>query len=116
MNMVVAPTRSRISKGECSVALALVAMAQKNMDLTIENLIAHREGEKKSLWSAQNLSIGVLEWKIDLFFSPLLFILGAKQTFPSHTCQDWRALTLGVLRQQARCTRPRPSRNITRSM
>ncbi|GJJ72379.1 sorting nexin-8 [Entomortierella parvispora] len=43
MNMVVAPTRSRISKGECSVALALVAMAQKNMDLTIENLIAHRE-------------------------------------------------------------------------
>ncbi|KAI1295963.1 Sorting nexin mvp1 [Mortierella claussenii] len=43
MNIVVAPTRSRISKGECSVALALVAMAQKNMDLTIENLTAHRE-------------------------------------------------------------------------
>ncbi|KAF9097350.1 Sorting nexin mvp1 [Mortierella sp. GBA35] len=43
MNIVVAPTRSRITKGECSVALALVAMAQKNMDLTIENLTAHRE-------------------------------------------------------------------------
>ncbi|KAF9896283.1 Sorting nexin mvp1, partial [Lobosporangium transversale] len=42
MNMVVAPTRSRITKGECSVVLALVAMAQKNMDLTIENLTAHR--------------------------------------------------------------------------
>ncbi|KAG9323171.1 hypothetical protein KVV02_001802 [Mortierella alpina] len=43
MNIVVAPTRSRITKGECSVALALVAMAQKNMDLSIENLTAHRE-------------------------------------------------------------------------
>ncbi|KAG0204636.1 sorting nexin [Mortierella sp. GBA30] len=43
MNIVVAPTRSRITKGECSVALALVAMAQKSMDLTIENLTAHRE-------------------------------------------------------------------------
>ncbi|KAG0029109.1 Sorting nexin mvp1 [Podila clonocystis] len=43
LNIVVAPTRSRITKGECSVALALVAMAQKNMDLTIENLTAHRE-------------------------------------------------------------------------
>ncbi|KAF9332127.1 Sorting nexin mvp1 [Podila minutissima] len=43
LNIVVAPTRSRVTKGECSVALALVAMAQKNMDLTIENLIAHRE-------------------------------------------------------------------------
>ncbi|KAG0056308.1 Sorting nexin mvp1 [Gryganskiella cystojenkinii] len=43
LNIVVAPTRSRISKGECSVTLALVAMAQKNMDLTIESLIAHRE-------------------------------------------------------------------------
>ncbi|KAF9431543.1 Sorting nexin mvp1 [Entomortierella beljakovae] len=43
MNMVVAPTRSRVTKGECSVALALVAMAQKNMTLTIENLTAHRE-------------------------------------------------------------------------
>ncbi|KAK3821589.1 MAG: hypothetical protein J3Q66DRAFT_333700 [Benniella sp.] len=42
MNMVFAPTRSRITKSECSVALALVAMAQKNMDLTIENLKAHR--------------------------------------------------------------------------
>ncbi|KAF8931445.1 Sorting nexin mvp1, partial [Dissophora ornata] len=41
--IVVAPTRSRITKGECSVTLALVAMAQKNMDLTIENLTAHRE-------------------------------------------------------------------------
>ncbi|KAG9069558.1 sorting nexin [Linnemannia hyalina] len=44
LNIVVAPTRSRITKGECSVALALVAMAQKNMDLSIENLTAHREG------------------------------------------------------------------------
>ncbi|KAG0357312.1 Sorting nexin mvp1 [Podila minutissima] len=43
LNIVVAPTRSRVTKGECSVALALVAMAQKNMDLTIENLTAHRE-------------------------------------------------------------------------
>ncbi|KAF9149780.1 Sorting nexin mvp1 [Linnemannia schmuckeri] len=43
LNIVVAPTRSRITKGECSVALALVAMAQKNMELTIENLTAHRE-------------------------------------------------------------------------
>ncbi|KAF9911933.1 Sorting nexin mvp1 [Lobosporangium transversale] len=43
MNIVVAPTRSRITKGECSVTLALVAMAQKNMDLTIENLAMHRE-------------------------------------------------------------------------
>ncbi|KAG0370067.1 Sorting nexin mvp1 [Gamsiella multidivaricata] len=43
LNIVVAPTRSRITKGECSVTLALVAMAQKNMDLTIENLTAHRE-------------------------------------------------------------------------
>ncbi|GJJ75226.1 sorting nexin-8 [Entomortierella parvispora] len=43
LNIAVAPTRSRISKGECSVTLALVAMAQKNMDLSIENLIAHRE-------------------------------------------------------------------------
>ncbi|KAF9412599.1 sorting nexin [Podila epigama] len=43
LNMVIAPTRSRITKGECSVALALTAMAQKNMDLTIENLTAHRE-------------------------------------------------------------------------
>ncbi|KAF9996555.1 Sorting nexin mvp1 [Entomortierella chlamydospora] len=43
LNIVVAPTRSRITKGECSVTLALVAMAQKNMDLTIENLTTHRE-------------------------------------------------------------------------
>ncbi|KAF8925655.1 Sorting nexin mvp1, partial [Haplosporangium gracile] len=43
LNIVVTPTQSRISKGECSVTLALVAMAQKNMDLTVENLIAHRE-------------------------------------------------------------------------
>ncbi|KAF9545475.1 Sorting nexin mvp1 [Mortierella hygrophila] len=43
LNIVVAPTRSRITKGECSVALALVAMAQKNMELSIENLTAHRE-------------------------------------------------------------------------
>ncbi|KAF9924536.1 Sorting nexin mvp1 [Linnemannia zychae] len=43
LNIVVAPTRSRITKGECSVTLALVAMAQKNMDLTIENLTAHRD-------------------------------------------------------------------------
>ncbi|KAF9101814.1 Sorting nexin mvp1 [Mortierella sp. AM989] len=43
MNMVVAPTRSRVTKGECSVALALVAMAQKNMNLSVENLTAHRE-------------------------------------------------------------------------
>ncbi|KAG0341498.1 Sorting nexin mvp1 [Podila horticola] len=43
LNIVVAPTRSRVTKGECSVALALAAMAQKNMDLTIENLTAHRE-------------------------------------------------------------------------
>ncbi|KAI8598197.1 hypothetical protein EDD21DRAFT_194542 [Dissophora ornata] len=43
MNTVVDPTRSRITKGECSVALALVAMAQKNMDVTIESLTAHRE-------------------------------------------------------------------------
>ncbi|KAI7832240.1 hypothetical protein BC939DRAFT_99168 [Gamsiella multidivaricata] len=43
MNIVVAPTRSRITKGECSVALALVAMAQKNMDVSIENLKVHRE-------------------------------------------------------------------------
>ncbi|KAI1311061.1 Sorting nexin mvp1 [Mortierella claussenii] len=43
LSIVVAPTRSRISKGECSVTLALVAMAQKNMDLTIENLTLHRE-------------------------------------------------------------------------
>jgi hypothetical protein len=28
------------------VTLALVAMAQKNMDLTVENLIAHREGKR----------------------------------------------------------------------
>ncbi|KAF9997539.1 Sorting nexin mvp1 [Entomortierella chlamydospora] len=43
INMVVDPTRSRVTKGECSVALALVAMAQKNMNLSIENLTAHRE-------------------------------------------------------------------------
>ncbi|OAQ30072.1 hypothetical protein K457DRAFT_1831794 [Linnemannia elongata AG-77] len=43
LNIVVTPTQSRISKGECSVTLGLVAMAQKNMDLTVENLIAHRE-------------------------------------------------------------------------
>ncbi|KAK5821463.1 hypothetical protein F5H01DRAFT_337215 [Linnemannia elongata] len=43
LNIVVAPTRSRITKGECSVALALVAMAQKNMELSIESLTAHRE-------------------------------------------------------------------------
>ncbi|KAF8969779.1 Sorting nexin mvp1 [Entomortierella lignicola] len=43
LNIVVAPTRSRITKGECNVTLALVAMAQKNMDLTIENLTIHRE-------------------------------------------------------------------------
>ncbi|KAG9327731.1 hypothetical protein KVV02_000177 [Mortierella alpina] len=43
LNIVVPPTRSRITKGECSVTLALVAMAQKNMDLSIENLTAHRE-------------------------------------------------------------------------
>ncbi|KAF9974996.1 sorting nexin [Actinomortierella ambigua] len=43
LNIVVAPTRSRVTKGECSVALALVAMAQKNMGLTIENLITHKE-------------------------------------------------------------------------
>ncbi|KAF9189283.1 Sorting nexin mvp1 [Haplosporangium sp. Z 767] len=43
MNIVVPPTRSRVTKGECSVTLALVAMAQKNMDLNIENLTAHRE-------------------------------------------------------------------------
>ncbi|KAG0319775.1 Sorting nexin mvp1 [Dissophora globulifera] len=43
MNIVVAPTRSRVTKSEVSVALALVAMAQKNMDVSIENLTAHRE-------------------------------------------------------------------------
>jgi hypothetical protein len=29
--------------------LALVAMAQKNMDLTIENLTAHREGKGEQI-------------------------------------------------------------------
>ncbi|KAG0317639.1 Sorting nexin mvp1 [Dissophora globulifera] len=43
LNIVVAPTRSRITKGECSVTLAFVAMAQKNMVLSIENLTAHRD-------------------------------------------------------------------------
>ncbi|KAG0302139.1 Sorting nexin mvp1 [Dissophora globulifera] len=43
MNIVVAPTRSRVTKSEVSIALALVAMAQKNMDVSIENLTAHRE-------------------------------------------------------------------------
>ncbi|KAF9577655.1 sorting nexin, partial [Lunasporangiospora selenospora] len=43
MNMVVPPTRSRISKGECSAVLAFVAMAQKNMDLTTENLATHKD-------------------------------------------------------------------------
>ncbi|KAF9206264.1 sorting nexin [Podila verticillata] len=43
LNIAVPPTRSRITKAECSAALALVAMAQKNMELTIQNLIAHRQ-------------------------------------------------------------------------
>ncbi|KAG0217548.1 Sorting nexin mvp1 [Mortierella sp. GBA43] len=43
LNIVVAPTQSAVSKGECSVTLALIAMAQKNMDLTVENLLSHRQ-------------------------------------------------------------------------
>ncbi|KAF9365928.1 Sorting nexin mvp1 [Mortierella sp. NVP85] len=43
LNIVVTPTRSNVTKGECSVTLALVAMAQKHMDVSIENLITHRE-------------------------------------------------------------------------
>ncbi|KAF9301972.1 sorting nexin [Mortierella antarctica] len=41
--ILVPPTRSRITKTECSAALALVAMAQRNMDVTIANLVAHRQ-------------------------------------------------------------------------
>ncbi|KAG0017463.1 Sorting nexin mvp1 [Podila clonocystis] len=43
LNMAVPPTRSRITKTECSAALALVALAQRNMDVTIANLVAHRQ-------------------------------------------------------------------------
>ncbi|KAF9313360.1 sorting nexin [Podila horticola] len=43
LNIAVPPTRSRITKTECSAALALVAMAQRNMDVTIANLVAHRQ-------------------------------------------------------------------------
>ncbi|KAG0095260.1 Sorting nexin mvp1 [Podila epicladia] len=43
LNVAVPPTRSRIIKTECSAALALVAMAQRNMDVTITNLVAHRQ-------------------------------------------------------------------------
>ncbi|KAF9373014.1 Sorting nexin mvp1 [Podila verticillata] len=43
LNIAVPSTRSRITKTECSAALALVAMAQKNMELTIQNLVAHRQ-------------------------------------------------------------------------
>ncbi|KAG0230323.1 hypothetical protein B0O80DRAFT_441321 [Mortierella sp. GBAus27b] len=59
MNMVFAPTRSRITKSECSVALALVAMAQKNMELTIENLKAHRRDlPVPSLPGLENIDFG----------------------------------------------------------
>ncbi|KAF9988229.1 sorting nexin, partial [Modicella reniformis] len=40
---IVVTTRSTATKGECSVALGLAALAQRNTDITINNLITHRE-------------------------------------------------------------------------
>ncbi|KAF8925600.1 sorting nexin [Dissophora ornata] len=68
MNTVVDPTRSRITKGECSVALALVAMAQKNMDVTIESLTAHREADSPMTGNGgpENMRKEIHQWFLNL--------------------------------------------------
>ncbi|GBB85441.1 hypothetical protein RclHR1_11990001 [Rhizophagus clarus] len=43
LNLAAPTNSSRVNRGEFNVALALVALAQKNMDVSIENLIDHKQ-------------------------------------------------------------------------
>ncbi|CAI2169784.1 19346_t:CDS:10 [Funneliformis geosporum] len=43
LNCAVPTNNTRVNRGEFNVALALVALAQKNMDVSIENLIEHKQ-------------------------------------------------------------------------
>ena len=64
------------------MTLALVAMAQKNMDLTIENLIAHREGnngKKKSKAAPIEYFILLNLQRINTFY-PCVFVRPARST------------------------------------
>ncbi|CAG8563346.1 17336_t:CDS:10 [Funneliformis caledonium] len=43
LNCAVPTNNTRVNRGEFNVALALVALAQKNMDVSVENLIEHKQ-------------------------------------------------------------------------
>ncbi|RIA94928.1 hypothetical protein C1645_758680 [Glomus cerebriforme] len=43
LNLAAPTNSSRVNRGEFNVALALVALAQKHMDVSIENLIEHKQ-------------------------------------------------------------------------
>lgn len=42
MLMVVPPSRNKVTRAEFNVALTLVALSQRNMDVSIENVVAHK--------------------------------------------------------------------------
>ncbi|KAG0199650.1 Sorting nexin mvp1 [Mortierella sp. GBA30] len=99
LNIVVPPTRSRITKGECSVTLALVAMAQKNMVLSIENLTAHREDLPiPHLPGLESIDFGVLTESTMYSTSPSL----PRHAHPVHVgstvADPWRSSTYSTLK------------------
>ncbi|CAG8542865.1 7661_t:CDS:10 [Paraglomus occultum] len=57
LNLAVPATSTHVNRGEFNAALALVGLAQKNMDVSIDNLIARREDlPEPSLPNVESLS------------------------------------------------------------
>ncbi|KAL1925654.1 uncharacterized protein VTP21DRAFT_537 [Calcarisporiella thermophila] len=60
LNLAVASNTTRVSRGEFNVALALAAMAQKGMDVSLDNLANHKDDiPTPSLPGLENLKVDV---------------------------------------------------------
>ncbi|KAF9375856.1 Adaptor for signal transduction [Podila verticillata] len=92
LNIAVPPTRSRITKAECSAALALVAMAQKNMELTIQNLIAHRQDTIRMTFAPEKEGIFIFKHTNYVVESKVLNISGAANSIQE--LATWRKNTV----------------------